>query len=133
MRREAQVVQGLARLASSLVGEVVAARRRGLPELRLALAIAVLSETGHPATDEILVKVGMLDHPPAVWVSALARALRWRRAESSAVLSWIGGAPASLVMGIQSSPGRQSEALLGRVTAIATKNEAAAPCCADVG
>jgi hypothetical protein len=62
-------------------------------EVDLALLLAILAKSADRNVDRFLGQVGMRDHPPLSWVSALARSLSFERSASEIArhfveLSW---------------------------------------------
>jgi hypothetical protein len=87
--------------ARDLLRLVCRARQRTLSEASLAILLCLLARNASPLADELLGMIGLMEHPTARWLAALARRLREDQAENQVV-------PAAL-LGLR-SPARNSAA-----------------------
>jgi hypothetical protein len=78
-----QMIPSLVERAKSLWYELRRSSYRDIPEVELAILLALLSETAAPGVDELLVDVSLIDQPSVAWIGSLARRLLQEHASNT--------------------------------------------------
>ena len=83
-----EMIPRVVRRAKELWRTLRRSGQRDVPEIELAVLLAMLAQTSTPEVDELLVDLSLVDSPTVAWAGALARKLLHERAGNKELSMW---------------------------------------------